>query len=193
MRQGLSFDLNFKNKEEQAKGSYVVGQHWATNGREFYLRSQVRGKWGFQRTLAEFTKLYSRAPCSEIFIEDKANGPAVIDTFRGVIPGIIPVEPKGDKFGRFAAVSPLFHQGRVYVPDPSCVEKDEDGSNWVDTFIEELVGFPNAENDDQVDACSQYLSEVWDPTQEGTFVPYAPSAPSKWSLGGLGVVRPRIN
>ena len=174
--QSHSWDMSFKSKEEQARGSYVVGQHWATDGFNYYLVNQIRGKWGFRDTHANFVKMSFGAPVSEVFVEDKANGPAILDSLAGIVPGLIPVEPKGDKFGRFAAISPLFHQGRVFLPK---------GASWLKDFKDELLNFPNGSNDDQVDSCSQYLSEKWNPEGEGLFSPYAPTAPSKWGFGGL--------
>jgi predicted phage terminase large subunit-like protein len=193
MEQGHSWDMNFKSAKEQAKGSYVVGQHWANDGRDYYILGQRRGKWGFQDTTVQFEKLWRDAPVSEIFVEDKANGPAIIDTFKGVLPcDIIPVEPMGDKFGRFAAVTPLFHDGRVWLPHPDKVELDEDGRNWVRDFMAELLDFPNGDNDDQVDSCSQYLSSKWDPVNEGLFTTYSPTSKSKWGIGGKGIQRPKF-
>ena len=191
MEQDHSWDMNFKDKKEQAKGSYVVGQHWASDGHNYYIRDQVRGKWGFRETVKEFSEFYTRAPSSRVYIEDKANGPAILSTFEGIVPGLEPVEPKGDKFGRFAAISPLFHQGRVYLPDPDKIPTREvDGLNWVHDIITELCDFPNSPNDDQVDSCSQYLAEKWDPTAEGIFTPFTPTSPSKWSMGGLKLGKP---
>lgn len=193
MQQSHSWDMNFGSMKEQAKGSYVVGQHWATDGTNFYLIAQKRDKWGFEDTKREFGNLWDEAPVSEILIENKANGPAILDTFRGLLPcELVPIDPKGDKFGRFAAITPLFHDGRVFLPDPSKVALDSEGRNWVKDFMSELLDFPNGENDDQVDACSQYLSSKWDPSAEGLFTAFAPTAKSKWGLGGHGVKRPKF-
>ena len=188
MEQSHSWDMNFKSAEEQAKGSYVVGQHWATDGHNFYLIGQKRGKWGFEKTHQNFADLYNKFPVSQIYIEDKANGPAIIDSFRNILPcELIPVEPRGDKFGRFAAVTPLITAGRVFLPDPDKVQLDNEGLNWVKDFLTEVTDFPNGENDDQVDSMSQYLSKKWDPESEGVFSIYSPTSASKWG----GISRPK--
>ena len=44
-------------------------------------------------------------------IEDKANGPAVIQSLAHEIPGILAVQPRGGKVARAYAVSPLIEAG----------------------------------------------------------------------------------
>jgi predicted phage terminase large subunit-like protein len=86
-------------------------------------------------------------------IEDKANGPAVITTLKKELSGIVAVEPKGSKEARASAISPYFEAGNVYIPDPSI-------HSWVHDYIEEMVSFPKAAHDDQVDMTSQALLEM---------------------------------
>ena len=90
-------------------------------------------------------------PRSIVLIEDKANGPAVIQMLRAEIPGILPINPEGGKESRLRAVSPLFEAGNVYLPDPSIAP-------WVEDVIAELTVFPNGAHDDDVDAASQALN-----------------------------------
>ena len=79
-------------------------------------------------------------------VEDKANGPAIIDTLKREIAGIMPVSPGSDsKEARAASVSPLFEAGQIYVPHPRWHPESED-------LVEEWVGFPNMPHDDQVDS-----------------------------------------
>ena len=63
---------------------------------------------------------------------------------------MLPVVPNGTKVERLNAVSPQFEAGNVYIPHPSIAP-------WVHDYVEELVAFPNAPTDDQVDATSQAL------------------------------------
>ncbi len=79
-------------------------------------------------------------------VEDKANGPAIIDTLRREITGIMPVSPGADsKEARAASVSPVFEAGQIFVPHPRWKPEIED-------MIEEWVGFPNMPHDDTVDS-----------------------------------------
>lgn len=140
-----SWDMSFK----KTGTSFVVGQVWARVGGDFYLLDQVRKKMDFVETCAEFRAMAKRWPEARAhYVEDKANGSAVISALRKEIPGIIAVEPEGGKESRLFAVSPIFEAHNVHVP------ADEP---WADDLIYEAICFPNAPNDDQVDAMSQAL------------------------------------
>ena len=84
-------------------------------------------------------------------VEDKANGPAVIDTLRTRISGIVPVKPDGSKTARAYAVTPLFEAGNVFLPLP-------DIHPWAKELTRELLQFPSVAHDDQVDALTQALN-----------------------------------
>jgi predicted phage terminase large subunit-like protein len=87
------------------------------------------------------------------FVEDKANGPAVITLLSGQVPGLIPVEPRGSKYSRAAAVSPFVHAHNVHLPTPEILPN-------VAELLEEARGFPNASHDDTIDALSQALDQL---------------------------------
>lgn len=146
-----SWDLSFDDKEG---ASYVVGQVWGVCKGDFYLVDQVRRRMNFVDTVASIRALSAKWPTAITkLIEKKANGAAVITTLRDSLPGIIPVEPQGSKEVRLAAVSGIVEAGHVYLPN-------ELVCNWVEDLIEELSYFPNAANDDQVDAFSQALMRL---------------------------------
>ncbi len=88
-----------------------------------------------------------------ILIEDKASGQSLIQDMRREQPQlpVIAIQPKGDKVTRFAQVTPLIEAGKVALPNYT---------SWLPEFEAELVGFPHAAHDDQVDALSQYLNWV---------------------------------
>ena len=83
---------------------------------------------------------------------------------RREIPGLIPITPKGDKQARAQSVSPQVESGNVWLPGaPNSDSSDYDRSStpaWVQGFVDELAGFPNAAFDDQVDAFSQAISRM---------------------------------
>lgn len=148
----MSIDCNFKDKSKQKSGSYVVIQVWGRIGADKYLLDQWREKCGFVDTVNAIKRMKSKWPSAyRIYIEDKANGPAVIDTLKGDISGIIPVEPDGSKEARLYAVSAQIQSGNVYLPEDA---------PWVHDYIEEHSAFPNGTNDDQVDATSQALRKL---------------------------------
>jgi predicted phage terminase large subunit-like protein len=148
----LSVDCSFK---DEASSSWVVLQAWGKLGGEFYLLDQVRRRMSFVETCAEFAAFARKWRSARAkLIEDKANGTAVIDTFKKKVAGIIPINPKGSKYARAVSVSSLVEAGNVFLPDPERVA-------WVDEYVEEMVGFPAAPADDQVDATSQALNWMY--------------------------------
>lgn len=146
-----SWDMSFKGSKSS---DFVVGQRWAANRQHFYLVDQVRGRWSFTETLHEVER-FSHPYVSQILVEDTANGPAVIDTLKDSISGIVPITPRGSKESRARAESPLVEQGKVRLPLPS-----QPGNEWVTEWISEVRDFPNSANDDQVDAFTQALSRL---------------------------------
>ncbi|MCG1009235.1 phage terminase large subunit [Salinicoccus sp. ID82-1] len=143
----ISWDMTFKDKKDS---DYVVGQCWGQKGADKYLIDQVRAKMGFTDTLKAVRAFKNKHPkAREILVEDKANGTAIIDALKREISGIIPIEPIGSKIARTEAVAPQFEAGNVYIPEDAAYTGD---------YVEELAGFPNAKNDDMVDASSQALN-----------------------------------
>jgi predicted phage terminase large subunit-like protein len=84
-------------------------------------------------------------------VEDAANGPAIIDSLRGRVNGIIPIRPDGSKQARLSAVSPLFESGQVFIPR---------NAPWLIDYEIEMTQFPMAKHDDQVDATSMALRRL---------------------------------
>lgn len=147
-----SWDCTFKDTDGT---DFVVGQVWGKAGANSYLLAQVRARMSFTKTVSEVVALRSAWPkIREILIEDKANGPAVIDTLKASVPGIIPIEPDGSKLARAHAVTSYWEAGNVWLPHPDLFP-------WVKDLVRELTGFPAAANDDQVDALTQALRRLY--------------------------------
>ena len=144
----ISWDMAFK---AGAETDFVVGQVWGRRGADFFLLDQTRARMGFTDTAAAFRALAAKWPgAARKLVEDKANGPAVIDALKHAVPGIIPVEPDGSKTARAHAVTTYFEAGNVHLPSPELFP-------WVRDFVSELLQFPAAAHDDQVDAMTQAL------------------------------------
>ena len=152
----MSWDLAFKSTDAS---DFVVGQLVGKHGADFYILDQLRGRWSFTETMAQVKELAERARARfpriapRVLIEDKANGPAVIDALKHEVSGIIPVEPDGSKEARAHAVTALFEAGNVLLPDRSIAP-------WVDEYRLELTRFPSGAHDDQVDATTQALRHL---------------------------------
>ncbi len=146
--------------EETDTADYTVGQRWARDleGRMFLI-GQVRQQTQFPDTLETFRQwakpdslLGTGRNVYRRVVERAANGYAVINTLEREIPGVEGINPKGSKEVRANAVTPEVAAGMVHLPHPS-----EPGNEWVHKYLDEMAKFPNAKNDDQVDATTQAL------------------------------------
>jgi predicted phage terminase large subunit-like protein len=147
-----SWDCTFKDTDGT---DFVVGQKWAKKGANAYLLMQTRARMSFTKTAEEVKKLRSADPVArEILIEDKANGPAVIDFLKQEVFGILAVEPDGSKLARAHAVTSVWEARNIFLPHP-------DICPWVKALIAELTTFPAAAHDDQVDALTQALRRLY--------------------------------
>ena len=84
-----------------------------------------------------------------ILIEDKASGQQLLqDLKRETTLPQIGITPEKDKITRASAVSALVEAGKLSLPTRAA---------WLTDFEMEMLTFPNAPHDDQVDALSQFL------------------------------------
>jgi predicted phage terminase large subunit-like protein len=144
-----SWDTAFK---DLATSDYVVGQVWGALKADRFLLDQRRDRMDLPATkkaLKQLTELWPKAGTK--LVEDKANGPAIIQELKHEIAGLTEVNPEGGKIARAHAVSSQIESGNVYLPHPAIAP-------WVDAFIEEAAAFPTGRNDDQVDAMTQSLN-----------------------------------
>lgn len=140
-----AWDATFKSK---ANDDFVAGQVWSRRDANCYLRPNwCHKRLSFTETLDAIRAMSRMYPDATVkMVEDKANGPAIIDTLRREIPGIMPVSPGADsKEARAASVSPMWEAGQVYIPHPAWHPEVKD-------WIAEILGFPNMPHDDNVDS-----------------------------------------
>jgi predicted phage terminase large subunit-like protein len=159
-----SWDMAFK---DAADADYVVGQVWVRNEADVYLVRQMRGRFDFPTTVQRVLDLtawveerFPEHSAHAIYVEDAANGPAVISSLRRRIPSLIAVKPEGPKEARAHAVAPQLEAGNVFLPGAGSERGGYDRTQtaaWVQGFVEECTAFPNAVHDDQVDAMTQAL------------------------------------
>lgn len=86
-----------------------------------------------------------------ILIEDKGSGTQYVQTQAMKAPcPVVPLSPNNNsKEFRLDGVAPMFQAGLVLLPERA---------EWLPDYQSELLGFPNAKYDDQVDFTSQYLT-----------------------------------
>jgi len=153
----LSIDCTFK---KTTSGSFVVIQVWMQAGINHYLVDQRHERMGFAATIEAIKAMIERYPQATLrLIEDKANGPAVIETLRVEVTGVVAVEPHGGKEARANAVQPVIAGGNVFIPHETEARYPDGrvGAPWVAGLVAECEAFPRGAHDDQVDAMTQYL------------------------------------
>lgn len=146
-RSAQSWDMSVT---ETQSGSYVTGIVGATAGANGYiLPEHFHERTDFPGTINAVQTLTARVPdVAAKLVENKANGPAVLDTLRSVIPGLISVNPDGSKEARASASTARTEAGNWHLPHPVIAP-------WVEAFIDELAAFPTGRHDDYVDSFSQ--------------------------------------
>lgn len=146
-----SWDFAFKDKVESDK---VSGGVWGRLGAEKVLLDRVNERLDYVKSKAALLHFSSKWPEAHAkYIEDKANGPAIISDLKERVSGLIAVEPIGSKEARAAAASPDAEAGNIILPHPSIAP-------WVYDFIECLCSFPNGVYDDDVDMYSQAMYKM---------------------------------
>ena len=141
-----SWDMSFEDHEGT---DYVVGQVWGKQGALEYLLDQDRRRLDYPNTVTAVLQMANKYPkATATLIEKKANGPAVIASLRKIVPGILPVEPRGSKYARAVPMSNKQRSHQIVLPHPALAK-------WTDPLIERFAAFPNVEFDDEIDAADQ--------------------------------------
>lgn len=141
----ISVDATFKESKDV---DYVAIHVYGFVGPRVYLLARRHQKMGFTATKESIRVLNAEFHPSAILIEDKANGPAIIEELSREISGVIAITPEGGKIARAWAASPSIEAGGVYLPHDA----------WAQEVVEEAAAFPNAAHDDDVDAMTQALN-----------------------------------
>lgn len=154
----LSVDCSFKGL---SSSDSVAIQGWGIKNADKYLLKRVVGKMNFAATCDAVVQTAALFPKRiAVLVEDKANGPAVIETLRTRISGMIPINPEGGKASRAFAMQPEQEAGNIYIPDVS-VDPE------IGLFVEQTAKFTGADGqaDDEVDAMTQAIN--WYRTRKG--------------------------
>jgi predicted phage terminase large subunit-like protein len=131
---------------------YSVCTTWAVQQNKYYLIDMVRQKYEYSELKKAAIEQASKYNPSFIIIEDKASGQSLIqDLVIETNFNISKYKPTTDKITRFAASVPFFESGRINLPEKA---------PWLNIFLQEIMAFPNGNNDDIVDSLSQFIEVI---------------------------------
>lgn len=163
----MAWDMNFKKK---VGADNVACSVFLTDFVTTYLIDKFEEQVGFIETLDEVTKMKDKwefilfkskvSVPIEIIIEDKANGPAIMEVLQLKIPGILPITPVEDKVTRMTSITTFIEAGNVLVPSLDTSDALVKHS-WLPDALEELAKFPNVQHDDFSDSFSIGLRRIY--------------------------------
>lgn len=151
----ITADLNMKEG-----GDYACFQCWGVNNNDKYLIDIIRGKWSYKKTKELFIEFCSKHNYAQTkWIEDKANGPALISDLSSI--SLLKAWPEKPEFKRMGKVERLslcsadFESGNVYFPE---------NLELTTELVEELLSFTEngsaTGHDDMVDTLTMALIEL---------------------------------
>lgn len=148
-----SWDMAFKSTKTS---SFVCGQAWGRLKAQAYLLDWKHDRMDFLESLYAVRDLRKHHPTQAIYVEDKANGPAIINVLQQDIPAILPGEldaSDGGKIARAYAAQPKLQAGNFALPHPETLSPERRAELL--GMIHECNMFPNSAYSDRVDAFTQ--------------------------------------
>jgi len=150
------FEILFQSWDTANKctelSDYSVCTTWGLKKKKLYLLNVYRQRLEFPELKRAIVDLSKQFHASNILIEDKASGTALIqDLIRDGLCGVTRYDPTMDKIMRLQSVSSTIENGFVYLPENAA---------WLAEYLHELTTFPSAKHDDQADSTSQALDWV---------------------------------
>jgi predicted phage terminase large subunit-like protein len=144
------------NKDSEL-ANFSVCTTWGKTNRHMYLLDVFRRKLNFpdlKRAVRQQANLYN---ADLVLVEDKASGTSLIQELQADGFWQVRAAPalEGDKIMRLHSQTAKIESGFALFPM---------NAPWLDTYLHELTGFPNAKHDDQVD--STVFALAWS-TPEG--------------------------
>ena len=148
----MSVDATFKDGE--ASDFVAVGVWGKTADERVWLIDYRREQLAFMKTAQAIADLKRKHPrVTRIYIEEAANGAALIDMLKKHFPSIVGVPPLGSKEARAHAVSWVWTNNCVMLPHP-------EDSPGITPWVAEITSFPDVKNDDTVDCMSIALQQL---------------------------------
>jgi len=136
--------------KDGAQNDWSVCTTWLVIDEHFYLLDLTRGRYEYPQLRDTAVALAGHFKPDEILIEEASTGIALAQDLRETLDYYInPIPVHRDKIGRLYIQQAKFADGRVHFPS---------GASFLPELEAELLAFPQARTDDQVDSISQALA-----------------------------------
>jgi predicted phage terminase large subunit-like protein len=161
------------NKDSEL-ANFSVCTTWGLKDQRMYLIDVFRRKLNFPELKRLVRELADLHHADVVLIEDKASGTSLIQELRAESFSKAQAAPalEGDKIMRLHGQTAKIDGGFVLFPKEA---------PWLDIYLNELVTFPNAKNDDQVD--STVFALAWSTPRGGAegWVLYYKNEAERWN------------
>ncbi|MEY2392838.1 phage terminase large subunit [Wolbachia endosymbiont of Tettigetta isshikii] len=136
--------------------NFSVCTTWTKASNKFYLLDVYRAKLEYQKLKEQVLSLAARWTPHAVLIEAKTSGQQLVQELKASseLP-IIEIVPYDDKLARFHQIVPIIESGKVFLPHQAIRLND---------FEYEILMFPEAHYNDQVDSTVQYLQWIREST-----------------------------
>ncbi len=174
----MSMDTAFSEKDD---ADYSAITTWgifkdANDVSNMIMLGAQKGRWGYPDLRKKAFDLYNYHMPDMVLIEKKASGQSLLQDMQASGVPVMPYNPDRDKIARAYACTPLFHGGRIWVPE---------NKRWAEEVLHECAVFPAADHDDYVDTVTQAV--LW--IKEGAWVTHPDD---EWqNVGRYGRIKKR--
>lgn len=164
---------------------WSVGTVWGLASGEIHLLHVERVKLEVPELRHLIEQMHVRWRADATLIEDADLGRGIAQDLRRTSTRCKPmlVKPRIEKLARMQARSVMFETGRIVFPKEA---------TWLSCYLDELLGFPNREKDEQVDSTSQALD--WSSSAlRPSSGPKGRSGSGHWATSGPRACRRRLH
>ena len=133
---------------------YSVGMTfgWHSIEKRWFILDIIRKRMDYSELKATVLRERKLWYADKVLIEASAMGNALLQEFRKEVAGVYQaINVMNSKLDRFIPHTDWIKSGHLVIPSDK---------PWFDTFRRELLAFPDATNDDQVDALTQFAEYI---------------------------------